>query len=504
MGVILKERQPCPQDGCNSSDGYFEYEDGTWCFACNRGTSKKPSISECEPTKVDFRGVKDDVGQSLGFSSFANPDNPKEVLYRRYNYGDRVKVRQVPTKKFWYEGEGHIPALGGTHLYNSGSSNAICVVEGEEDAAAFKTMCDLPVVWLTSAAIKQSERKFIFEYLSNFRKVILAFESDEAGKNAKELIGTMLAGKCFTAPLTKYKDASDYLQNNAEKEFYWAVVNAKLYTADFVFNSVENFRDILFDERTDFFVDTPFDCWSSKFPGLPLGHIVLIDGFEGIGKTEVLRALEYKILRDYPEIPISVTHHEESKADTIKGFVSYLTGKNTKHEDNKLTKEELLDHITELTKEGNLNITEIEDGLTVNEIIDRMSYLVNICGVKYFFIDPINQFSPPDNGDSITRFLDNLCQRVAKFCVKHNVCCVWTAHVNDDGQTRDSRMIAKSASIRISIDRDHMSEDLDTKNTTNTRIVKNRPYAKTGVGGDLIFDIESFTLSEKPTREIPF
>lgn len=501
MGLV-EAKQPCPFEGCHSSDAYHVYEDGDWCYSCGRGSSKQKSIKDCVSVTTTFRKVEDAVGLSLGFESLATKSDVKDVLYRKYVYPEGIKYRNVKAKKFWSEGT--IPALGGTWLYNAGSSRTVCIVEGEEDAAAFKTACDLPVVWLTSAAIKTSERKEIYDYLEKFSKIVLCFENDEAGKKAKQVLGTMLGGKVYEASLTKYKDASDYVQNDAQQDLFYAVLNAKVFTADFVFNSDSDFEDILNDETTNAVIPTPFSKLNKLMPGLPLGHIVLLTGMEGLGKTEILRSFEYHQAKNYPQYPLSVTHHEESKKDTLKGFGSYHMGINTKDPENKITNEQVLGSLKEINSNNNLFITDIGEGNDVGDIMDRFKYLVTVLGVKVIYVDPINQFTPPDHGEAnVTKFLDNLAQRMGKFVVEHQVCCVWTAHVNDEGKTRDSRMISKAASIRIDITRDLMAEEEEVRNTTTLSVTKNRPFAKTGVATSLLFDTKSFTLIEQD-KELPF
>ncbi len=71
-----------------------------------------------------------------------------------------------------------------------------------------------------------------------------------------------------------------------------------------------------------------------------------------------------------------------------------------------------------------------------------------------------------------------------------------TTHVNDDGQTRSSRMIGKSASVRIDLQRDHMNTDPDIRNLTRLAVSKNRPTGSTGYGGTVKFDPDTFTLGE--------
>ena len=502
MSKIVKAKQPCPFDGCSSSDAFHEFEDGsTWCFSCSRGTWDRPKPEDLTKVFNSYRGVSKESNETAGFYSYVDDDG--QVHYREYPIGEQSKFRDCLHKRFWTTGK--LPTLGGTQLWNAGSSKTICIVEGEEDFVSFMDMCNLPVVYLTSASIG-SNRKELFEYLNPFSKIVMAFESDEAGENAQKIIGTMFPGKVYKASLTKHKDANEYLTHGDGNDFKWAVINARLFTPDYVYNSMEDFSRILSDVETSFYVPTPWESLNEKVRGLPLGKIVLITGQEGLGKTEILRAMEYHTLKEAPEHPIAVIHHEESKKEVLDGLCSYILEKNCKDPDNPVPVEDKLAALELITKSGNLNILDIDDVAdTVASIMDRFAYMVKVCGVKYFFVDPINQFVPPDDGEgNSTKFLDSLAQSMGKFVIDHNVCCVWTAHVNDEGATRNSRMIGKSAAIRIDISRDQMHEDDTERNTTKLYVPKNRPYSKTGAAGAILFQPETFTLTETTVNELPF
>ena len=500
MSKLLEGKLPCPREDCSSSDAYHIYEDGDWCYSCGKGTMKPKRPEDLEPKFTKFRGVSKETQERLGFLSYCDEDG--KVLFREYPYDNGVsKFREVIPKKFWTTGK--LPLLCGKHLWNAGSVQTICVVEGEEDLASFMEMSDLPVVSLSSASLGTDLRE-IHDYLNPFKKIVLCFESDEAGRAAKNKIGTMFPGRVFEASLTLFKDANDYLVNGKEKEFYWAVINAKLFTADFVFNTIADFEKILQEKENDVCVPTPFPTLNSLITGIPLGHVTLITGQEGLGKTEILKAIEYEFIANHPELPVSITHHEEAKADTLKSFFNYHTGRNAKSIEHPVPDDEILKVIEDLTKNNNVFLTEIGiEADSVKDIISRFDYLAKVCGVKVFFVDPINQFVPPDSGSdtNLTRFLDNLAISMAKFVVANNVACVWTSHVNDEGKTRDSRMISKACSIRLDIDRDHMSEDETIRNTTTVKVTKARGHRKTGSAGQWLFDTETHRMFE---QELPF
>jgi len=487
---------PCPL--CTSSDAYTLYDDGHgWCMSCAKGVFPakfKPS-DLTEVYHDGFRGINSVTCEFLGIKTHV--DEGGNPILREYVSPDGSKFRSIHDKKFWVKGK--MPALGGAHLFNAGSAHYITVVEGEEDwAAAYQMLNEgkkttYPVVYLNSATIAKDALDGIYQYLSKFQTVRMAFENDEPGKAAKATIAAMMPGRTREVSLTKHHDASDYLTSGDEKEFTQAWANASVYTTDDIFHTADDVGKILDNEETESYVPTPFGDLNDLIKGIPLNHVTLITGMEGLGKTELLRALEFEIVAT--GTPIAILHHEETKRTTYLGLACYELGKNCRDPDKPISNVALKEAISSLSDEyKNLFLFEFKDDPDVNIIMEKINYLVTVCGVKYVFIDPINQFFPTDGKTTHVQFLDDLSKRMAKYVTNHPVGIVVTAHVNDDGRTRDSRMISKECSIRIDLDRDHLADDDDERNTSHFMVSKNRPFSRTGAAGCAYFHPETFTM----------
>jgi len=494
----MKQHIACPMEGCDSSDAYTLYDDGHgWCFSCGKGTfPNKIKPKDFERKFVDgVRGIPKKVCEKLGIYTYV--DDAGNPVFREYIYPEGSKFRRIHDKSFWVEGT--MPPLGGMELWNAGSSHYVTVVEGEEDGAAAYHMLNHgkqnpePVVWLPGANIPGKHRDAVYRYLSQFQTVKLAIEDDEAGKKVKELLCQMLPNKIREVSLTKYKDANDYLINGAMQEFKQAHANALIYTPDNIYHSAEDVLAILSNPEVDSYFPTPFDDLNEKIRGICLNHVTLLTGMEGIGKTEILRSLEAEALDQ--GIPIGILHHEETKLTTYKGLACYQLEKNCRDPDKPVPTKEMFGAIREMTNEfENLFVFEFKQDPDVNMIMEQINYLVYVCGCKYIFIDPINQFDPIDDKMTKVQFLDTLAKKMQKYVANNPCGIVWTAHVNDEGSTRDSRMISKACSIRINTDRDLLAEDEDKRNTTRLYVAKNRPFATTGPAGALFFDKKTFTI----------
>ena len=485
-----------------SSDAYCYYEDGhEWCYSCNKGKFMKKEPEEHERIfNSKFRQVPEWVCEIYGVETYGRAE---EVLFRVYRdpTNGASKVRRVLDKNF-RQRDGRLSGLFGSWAFNAGSAHYVTVVEGEEDALAAFTMLNTkvdgnrtatlqPVVAIPGAGISKKDREVIYKYLSTFETVKLCIEDDEAGKAAKAELATMLPNKVREVPLTKHKDASDYLQHGDAKEFTAAWGNAGLYTPDNVYNTKEKISALLDDEQDESYIPTNIPDLDGKIKGLCLNHVTLITAMEGMGKTELLRRFEYEVIKT--GVPIAVLHFEETKAKNIRALTCYEAGKNMRPKE--VSKDEVMDHFEKLSADyENFYLFEFKHEPTVDAILDQINYLVHVCGVKYVFIDPINQFDPPDDKTSKVDFLDDLSKRMQKYASNNPVGIVWTAHVDDEGRTRNSRMISKSCSLRLDLKRDHLCENVEERNKLEFVVSKNRQFSETGPAGIAYFNPNTFTI----------
>jgi twinkle protein len=494
----------CPLDGCGSSDGYTLYSDGHgWCFSCDKGYFPPEFEKTVDDYKVgkcgNFRGISQKTCDILGIVS--RVDEGGKVLFREYTTLDpAVKMtRRVHDKKMRWDKpkNSKVPGMFFDHLFNAGSSHYVTVVEGAEDGAATFQMLNggktvHPVVALTSSSLSRPQLKEVYEYLSKFETVKLAIEDDKAGKKVKSVLSEMLPNKIREVSLTKHKDANDYLVENDAKEFKQAWENAAIFTPENIYHSEQDVFNILNDDETESYVPTPFPELNEMIRGVPINHVTLITAPEGIGKTEVLRAFEFECLQS--KEPCAILHFEETRKTTYKGLACYKDWTNYRDPDKEHDTKEIAAAIKDLSDNyKNLFLFEFKNDPDVNTVMEQINYFVKVCGVKYIFIDPINHFDPVDDTTKVD-FLDSLTKKVAVYVANNPVGVVWTAHTTDEGQTRNSRMIGKTCSIRIDLRRDLMSEDGTERNMTYFFVSKNRPYSKTGPAGCAFFDEDTFVV----------
>lgn len=490
--------QPC--DMCGSSDAFSyntEKEVG-YCHAC--GKPKKMStepikLEEIEYTYEDARGISKAVREF--YTSPVGYHNGKPVAHR-YGYPDNTKLRLLP-KDFSKNSGFKSDKLFGMDKFQAGASRTLTIVEGEEDAMATYEMLDKrwPVVSLPSAAISKALLKNCKDYIDSFQQVVICTDNDEAGDKAATTLAELFPNKVYRVKLDLYKDPNDYLIHGKDSDFKYAWINRQKYVPDNTYNTAEQFLGILRDKETNVYLPTRVKSFNEMCKGLMQGHLTIITGPEGQGKTEFLRMMEYDVLKNSPDKPIAVLHMEESKKTTLLGYGCYELGVNVRDPDTTVPQDEIDKAILELTANENLYLFEMSNDEDPLGIVDKVRYFTKVCGCAYIFIDPIQQLAYQSSSEMTDeQVLTSISVQLSKLATEYNVGIVMTTHVNDDGQVRTSRMIGKSASIRIDLERDHMSTDATVRNTTKISVSKNRPVGMTGYCGDVFFDTASFTLSE--------
>jgi len=310
-------------------------------------------------------------------------------------------------------------------------------------------------------------------------------------------VARLFPNKVYRVPHEKYKDANDFLQNNAAQEFKSAWFKPRKHTPENILNSTEQFLSLYRDTPEHQYVPTGIQALDDKILGLMQGHFTVIKAPTGIGKTEIMRYLEYNMLER--GIPIAAWHLEETKLRSLLGLVSY-------HRKDNLTRRDLIEEkgaedlvvtaIEELTKDENFYQFYLPDGQGSDELCDQIRFFSQACDCKFVFFEPIQDVVAGTSEESKEAMLADLSIRLSKLAAELNVGIVTIAHTNENGDPKYCKMIGQRASVIIDLQRDKESEDYDERNTTYISVQKNRPCSEEGRAGKMKFDSDSFTLRE--------
>ena len=512
MSDFVKTHLPCP---CGkSSDAYALNADGTGkCFSCSKyfGANKEDITSKFFQTPREWRGLTNATLQKYNISF--ETDAAGTPLKAHFKEKDlRTKVRHLgdsvehKLRWVWLKGEGKTKGLFGKELFDPGSSPAVTITEGHLDAASiYQTFgSKYAAVSVQSASSAKADLSEDFEWVNSFKKIYFCFDNDEAGQKAvKEAVTLFDPRKCFVVNLTKKKDANDYLTSGLKDDLKWAWFNANAYQPSNIISSFRDIRKIIAEYEQKPSISYPFPVLNDMAHGMREGEVVLFTAFEGIGKTEIIRAIEYHALTQ-TDYNIGSIHIEEDPVRSVHGLVSLYKRRPVHLGDkNPLTNKELVDEYEALCKgvDNRVNFYNHFGSEDPDTVLNDIRYMVSANDCKVVGLDHIS-LVVSGTADSDERLrLDNLSTKLKELAKELGFTLLLVSHVNDDGKTRGSRNISKIADLWVHLDRDPEHANPIVRNTTKLIVKKNRFGAVTGLADELYFDKRTFCLNPVTKKE---
>ncbi len=391
-----------------------------------------------------------------------------ELTKQEYIYPSGGKKIRVMPKTFSAQGLSQ-DELFGMNLFPAGSASIVTITEGELDALSAHQMLNVrgtnPVVSLPSATPSKRLWEKCKPWLDSFDKIVLSVDNDDAGNSLADRMAKLFPNKVYRVPHDKYKDANDFLQAGAIQEFKSAWFKPQKHTPENVINTSEQFLSLYHDTPEHQYVPTGIQALDDKILGLMQGHFTVFKAPTGIGKTELMRYLEYNMLQK--GIPIAAWHLEETKLRSLLGLVSYHLNDNLTRRDlidDKERNDDVVEAIKDITKDENFYQFFLGDGASAEDLIDQIRFFSQACGCKFIFFEPIQDVISGSQ-DSKEAELADRSVRLSKLAAELNVGIVSIGHTNENGDFKYCKMIGQRASF-IDLYRDKEADDLQERNTT--------------------------------------
>lgn len=510
-------KEPCPECRKNgadkSGDNLVIYDDGHgYCFACGYtyfpDTKEDTSSLTTDTAEYTFeylpwRGVSKETMAFFGVQTAVDTAGKPTHLRAPFLHG--VQNRLIEAKKFWSEGDMSTPQLFGSDKFKPTSARAITITEGWLDTlSVYEMLGTYPVVSVRSASSARADCKAMYEFLNSFDRIYLCFDNDAAGQKAKTDVASLFPfNKVYDVKLLSHKDANDYLTNDGQKEFKNAWFNAQRFLPEGVVSSRSAFKDLLLTKKKEAIATYPFKTLQAKTYGIRTGEAVLFTALEGIGKTEIIRAIEYHLLKTTKE-NIGIIHLEEDKSRILHGIVGYELQTPAHLPDSQVSIEEAVKALdSAIGKDDRVHLYTHFGTDDPDVILEVIRFLVAVCECKFIFLDHITWLATSQEEGDERKKLDYISTRLIQMVQDYDFALFFVSHINDDGKTRGSRNIGKVANIRVDLSRDLTTDNEELRNTTYLTISKNRFCGDSGPAGKLLFNRDTFTVSEKE-EEVPF
>jgi twinkle protein len=495
---VVEEHVQCSD--CGSSDAKCVYDDGHgYCFSCTKYTPPDKSEFLDDIFTYEYlplRGINKGTFEHFDCKTKIDSNGkPVSIGFRYPN--DSYKIRTLP-KGFYTQGDISKAGLFGRNKFTAGSHKYVTITEGELDALSLWQVLRSPVVSVHSSSSAQLDASLDRSWLNSFERIYLAFDADEQGRTAASKVAKLFDyNKVYLVrfPGGNRKDANDYVaagEHDELKNLWW---NAKKYLPDTIVSSFHDFDKIM-SEKPKEGVAYPFPTLSHMTYGIRTGESVLITAQEGVGKTELMHAIEHQLLTETSDA-IGAIFLEEPKRRHLQALAGIQLQRPVHLPDSGVTDTEVLSAAKEaIGEDDRLHIYSHFGSDDPEVILDTIRFLVSARNCRYILLDHITMVVSGLGGDNERRALDYLSTRLEMMVKELDFALIVVSHVNDDGLTRGSRNISKIADIRIDIKRDVTSSDPIIRRTTHLTVSKNRFCGRTGPAGTLLFDPITYTLSE--------
>lgn len=521
--MLLRSGLPCPD--CGSSDALAEYTNGTYCFSCKKSTGERNEREPEMPVSTDFhsvvqgltshalldRGIDQVTAEHFGVLTEFDLSSGVPVKYYFPYYKDQelvgYKVRLVQEKSFYSIGNIQGADFFGQHLAGE-NGRMIVVTEGEMDAMAATQMLkdcgkNYRVVSLPRGANAESVRQNL-EWIESFNTVILNFDQDKPGQDAlNKVLDLFTPGKAKIMTLPT-KDANDLLLGDYPKSAYLqAINNSKQYQPDGIVAGANTWE--LYLHRPEI-QSIPYpDGWdhlNQMTYGVRLGELDTWTSGSGMGKTQVMRELQYHFIKTVND-NVGIIALEEPLIDSVEALMAIDMNRRIHLPDVTATEEELHGAWENTSGTGKLFFYDHFGSMDDDSLVAKIRYFAKGLGCKYIFLDHlsivVSEFASEggerERIDTIMTRLKNLTQELG----------IWiglVVHLRKTGggqsfeeggvptldDLRGSGSIKQLSNSVYALSRNQQAEDFTERNTSQLHVLKCRFSGRTGHGDLLYFD----------------
>ena len=528
---LIQAHQPCEE--CGSSDALSIYSDGhTHCFSC--GATKHPKggkptgiqndvnqpparkgLLQGRHHEIKSRGLSMDTVVKTDYQVTRGVDGDIIQIANYYSDSGEVIAQKLrsPQKDFTWTGNPAMAGLYGKHLWKGHSNKQLIITEGEIDMlSVFQvTLGKMPVVSLQNGA-QSAERSFKkdIEWLNTFEKVILCFDNDEPGREAAKKTALMLApGTAHICELPK-KDANDMLTSGLQIELLAAIKNAAKYVPNGMLHGTALSARARKAPSAPI-AHYPWKHLDNMTGGMRAGELIVVTGGIGIGKTSIMSEFSYSLAVNQ-RLPVGMLMLEETPERTVHRLWGHHLKMPLQINLGMATDEQLDEAAAATTDMGNIVIYEQQGDTSIESMMSRVRYLVHHFGIKILVIDNLTALvaSAGSSGDDERGIIDKFMRQLFTFTLEMRIVTLLGVHLkrgneskgHENGgevslsQLRGSQAIASNVDTSIALERNQQAEDVSESCRARVRVLKNRHGMRTGVSGEVEFDISTGQYSE--------
>jgi twinkle protein len=474
------------------------------------------TFDECQSLPIfgiPRKGIERDTCEAFGVrTEFNGMGEPVRTWYPHHNDKGLAGYKGKSNDKQWsVVGNTREGLLFGQHNVKPGG-NLLVLTEGEDDALAVWQQLRASSTlegWVPSvvsvshgASGAAGDVARNLEFVDSFKKVVICFDNDEAGKDATNSVAQLIPGKAHVAKLA-LKDANDMLLAGRGEELKWDILkHARKYQPDGIINGAdtwERYHDAS-NQQCYLYPSTWIELNRMTY-GYRLGSLVTITSGTGVGKTQLMRELKYHVWEstDFGIADISL---EEDVGDSVSGLMSLRMGQRLHLPD--VVREGQLERQAhdELFASGRFMFYDHFGGMDDNNLLGKIRYFA-ACGCQTIFLDHlsivISEYAAEGNE---RERIDTVMTKLAKIAKELNVVIFIVVHLRKVGggesfeqgaiptldDLRGSGTLKQLSWDVIALSRNQQHADLYCRNVSRLTVLKCRFSGRTGPADYLAFD----------------
>lgn len=520
MSSKFLKHEACPS--CNSKNNLARYDDGhATCFGCGYQEQPKkdkplPRIEPMAPPTtplieflsvkgLDKRGITLDTCKLFNYGYSEHKGQPVQVAEYRNQQGSVVAQHiRHRDKRFAWTGDTNNMQLWGQHLWRQGIGGKggafVVVTEGEIDCMSVSQVQGnrYPVVSLPNGA--QSAKKYLaanLEFLSQFQRIVLCFDSDEPGqKAAADALNILPLGKAAICNLPM-KDANEMLlanEGDALRDLLWKATPSR---PDGIVNASEMWEELI-KPGAQSACPYPWPALDHMTRGFRKGEMVTLCAGSGIGKSSICREWAHHFLRN--GMRVGYIALEESVQRTMQGIVGIELNKPIHLDPKLVTQEEMRDGFDRVFGSGRCFLYDHFGSMDPEHLINKIRYLADGEGADVVVLDHLTIVISGLTDLDERRAIDVTCTKLRQVVEQTGVGLVLVSHLkrpegrgHEEGQQtslghlRGSHAIAQLSDLVVGAERNQQG-DMAERNEMQLRLLKNRFSGDTGPCDKLLYD----------------
>ena len=532
--AIVEKKSRCPSCAKNgqdtTGDNLVSYSDGgQYCFACgytNQQKGKGMNYVKGIHKPIQGRNLTEDACRFFDYTIAEMPfdyaklkkGNGVQVATYKDTSGQIVaqKIRDRDKNMVFLKPKKTDAPLYGMWLWEPHEKIPVIVTEGEIDAVSIAQATDykLPVVSVPNgAAGAEKSLKEHLDYLAGFKYVILAFDNDEAGREAVDKCLSLFDPYKVKVVTWRRKDANDLLVEDGP-----AAVRDNIYKASSPLNNdianLDDIRDQLVEVKTADYHLQDWTILDNAMHGLRRGELTTIMAGAGLGKTEVVTEIVYQLVEG-DQTNVGIMSFEQPPKKTYKRIIGKSLKKRLDVDVDEFTKKQLAKFVYPrdifcYDKSGRVRWGDVRNKL--HHFAKGLE-----CGVV--IIDNLSNIAATFDDDE-RRGIDKAMLELSSAAIDLNIHIFLICHVSrpargstplDRGRelslsdARGSEAIGQHSNYVFGLERNALADDEKIRTTSILRCLKDREFG-TARGQKFFFrfdfDTGLLTQIEKPVVDL--